>query len=280
MYAGRWRAALAGTAALCALALVGPAAAQTLTAKATQDAAYADPTGDSKSAPDVSTVAVSLDPGSGALVFGIQLANNDNLSNNGVVVIGIDADRNPATGNQGDDYAVVVGQSGYAFLKWDGKQMSPFSHQPVLVGTSGSGLLAIGFCSCDLGTQTFNFWVGGLRGNDIDAAPDNGDYAFPQSSTPSISFDSILVSQKPLVPKAGKRFTVNVMGAKLDTGEVVKPDSYSCTATLAGRALKGSGTGGCSWALSKKARGKKLVVNVTISYQGVSDTFSASYKVR
>ena len=119
-----------------------------------------------------------------------------------------------------------------------------------------------------------------MRGSDVDIAPDTGVWSFPQSTKPSISFDSILVSQKPLVPKAGKRFTVTVTGAKLSTGEVVQPDAYRCTATLSGRALKGSGTGGCSWALAKKARGKKLVVDATISYQGASDTFEATYKVR
>ena len=280
MYAGRWTLALAGAAALCAFALAGPASAQTVTAKATQDTSYTDPTGDSKSAPDIGNVLVSLDSSSGALAFGIQLANNDNLSNDGLVLVEIDADRNPSTGDQlGAEYAIVVGQGGYAFLKWDGKRMSPFSHQQTAVTLTG-GVLAIVVCSCDLGTQSFNFGIGGIRGNDVDAAPDSGSWSFPQSSTPQISFDSILVSPKPLVPKAGKRFTVRVMGAKLDTGEVVKPDSYSCSATLGGRALRGSGAGGCSWALPKRARGKKLTVDISISYQGTSDTFTASYKVR
>src|SRR5919201_3268337 len=215
MYAGRWTSALVGAAALCAFALAGPASAQTVTAKATQDASYADAAGDAKSAPDIGTVVVSLDSASGALGFGIQLANKDNLSNDGDVVILIDADRNPATGNQvGADYMVFVAQGGYGLLKWDGKQMSPFSHQPVVTGMT-NGILAIAFCSCDLGTQSFNFVVGGVRANDVDVAPDSGEYSFPQSSTPAISFDSILVGTKPLAPKAGKRFTVNVMGAKL-----------------------------------------------------------------
>jgi hypothetical protein len=250
-----------------------------VTAKATQDASYTDASGDAKSAPDIGNVLVSLDATSGALGVGIQLANNDDLSNAGVLLV-LDTDRNATTGNEfGGEYEIIVAQNAWVFLKWDGKQMSQFAHQPVVVGRSG-GTLAIVLCSCDLGTQTFNFALGAVRGNDVDVAPDNGEYSFPQSSTPAISFDSILVSTKPLVPKAGKRFTVNVMSAKLGTGEAVTPDSYSCSASLAGRTLKGSGAGGCSWALPKKARGKKLEVDVTISYQGASDTFSATYKVR
>jgi hypothetical protein len=279
MFAGRWTLALAGAAALCALSLVGSASAQTMMTKDTQTASYADATGDSKSAPDIGNVVATLDTSSGVLGLGIQIANNDNLSNAGVLVL-FDTDHNRSTGNPlGAEYEIIVTQSTWAFLKWDGSQMSPFSHQPVVVGYAG-GVLAIAFCTCDLGTQSFDFGIGAVRGSDVDIAPDTGVWSFPQSTKPSISFDSILVSQKPLIPKAGKRFTVSVTGAKLSTGEVVKPDSYICTAKLAGRALKGSGTGGCSWALARKARGKKLVVDVTISYQGASDTFEATYKVR
>jgi hypothetical protein len=242
-------------------------------------ATYTDATGDSKSAPDIGNVLVSLDSGSGIVGFGIQLANNDDLSNGGAVLVEIDTDRNAATGNSvGAEYAVIVGQNGYAFLKWDGNQMSPFAHQPAVVGLS-NGVLAIALCSCDLGTQSFNFAIGTIRGNDIDVAPDNGIWAFPQQTTSQITFQSVLVSPKPLFPKAGKRFTVSVMGAKLGTGEIVQVDSSSCTATLAGHALHGSGTGGCTWTLPKKAKGKKLVVDVTVSYQGASDTFGATYTV-
>jgi hypothetical protein len=91
MHAGRCTLVLAGAAALGALALAGPASAQTVTVKATQDASDSDPPGDSKSAPDIGTVVVSLDSGSNMVGFGIRL-NNDNLSNNGGAVVLIDAD--------------------------------------------------------------------------------------------------------------------------------------------------------------------------------------------
>lgn len=267
-----------------AIALVASPAAsahsQVVTKKAdTTTYTYTDTTGDSKSAPDISTVTASLDSGSGILGLGVTFANNDDLSNGGVLLIAIDADHNPSTGNQiGAEYEIAVTQDGYLFQKWDGKQMSSFTHQPVVVTTT-AGHVAIALCSCDLGTQSFNFVVASARGNDLDIAPDNGEFSFPPSSTTQITLDSILVAPKPVKPKAGKRFSVSVGGAKLSTGEIVSVDSYSCTATLAGHALPGSGTGGCSWKLPKKAKGKKLVVDVTVSYQGASDTFEATYKV-
>ena len=90
------------------------------------------------------------------------------------------------------------------------------------------GDIAVSICSCDIGTQTFDFVVLGVR-------------------------------------------EPNRRGAAADT--------VSCAAKLAGKQLKGSGQGGCSWLLPKKARGKKLVVVVSVSYQGQSETFSQTFKV-
>jgi hypothetical protein len=269
-----------------AIALVASPAASARTQEVVKKAdmttyTYGDATGDSKSAPDVASVIATLDSGSGVLGLGVVFANNDDLSNGGILLVAIDADRNPSTGNQvGAEYMLAVTQNGYLFQKWDGKQMSSFSHQPVVVTTTAGGVI-IALSTSDLGTQSFNFVVASGRGNDLDIAPDNGEFSLPPSTTTTsqIKFDSILVGTKPTKPKAGKQFSVNVGGAKLDTGEIVTVDSYSCTATVAGHALHGSGTGGCSWKLPKKAKSKKLVVDVTVSYQGVSDTFEATYKI-
>jgi mevalonate kinase len=57
------------------------------------------------------------------------------------------------------------------------------------------------------------------------------------------------------------------------------PDSLSCAAKLAGKKLKGSGAGGCSWLIPKKTHGKKLVVTVNLEYQGQTETFSQTFKV-
>jgi hypothetical protein len=278
------RLASAGVAVLAALASLavvgaGPAAAAAPPAGGPTTYTYSDPTGDSKTAPDISSIVASLDSSSGTLGFRVAFANNDDLSNGGVLLIAIDTDHNATTGNQlGAEYEIAVTQGGYLFLKWDGKQMSSFSHQPVVV-TSTAGGVNVTLSSSDLGTQSFNFVVGSVRGNDADIAPDNGEFSFPPSTTTQIKFDSILVATKPTKPKAGRHFSLTVGGAKLDTGEIVTLDSYACHATLAGHALHGSGTGGCTWTLPKKAKGKKLVVDVTVSYQGASDAFEATYKV-
>jgi hypothetical protein len=278
MLARRLLLTLVGAAAVCAFAVASPASARTSVWTA-EPTTYSDATGDAKSAPDVATVAVSVD--ATAAVFVVSLASGD-LSNEGILGIAIDADRNAATGDRfGSDYVVLVTADGAGFLKWNGSDMKPFSHQPMVLGRNGS-TIAVGVCTCDLGTQAFDFVVLGVRGNDIDAAPESGHFSYPQAAPPApeISIASVLVNQRPSVPKAGKRFTVKVMGARLEgTGEVVQPESVECSARLGTKALRGTGPGGCSWKLPKNARGKKLTVAVTVTYQGVEDTFAKTMTV-
>jgi hypothetical protein len=59
-----------------------------------------------------------------------------------------------------------------------------------------------------------------------------------------------------------------------------QPESYVCAAKLAGKALRGTGAGRCTYAIPKKAKGKRLSISVTASYQGASKTVQFDYKVR
>lgn len=49
-------------------------------------------------------------------------------------------------------------------------------------------------------------------------------------------------------------------------GVVASPDTVSCTATLGGRRLRGTGPGGCTFALPRNANSKRLRVTVTATY--------------
>jgi hypothetical protein len=241
-------------------------------------AEYTDPAGDAKSAPDVTKVAVSLDSGTGALQFVVDLAADDQLAGGAAIIIPLDTDRNAGTGDStGAEYLVALFADGAGILKWNGSDMVPFNHQPLVV-TKSARQVTFGLCACDLGTQTFNFAVVGIRGSDIDVAPDSGG-TFPIPEHP-VTIKSFVYSPKPLFPKAGKRFTLKPLGIRLaETNEIVVPDSLSCAAKLAGKKLKGSGAGGCSWLIPKKTHGKKLVVTVNVEYQGQTETFSQTFKV-
>jgi hypothetical protein len=252
------------------------AAAAVALALAAASANYADPTGDAKTAPDIRNVSVDLDGGTGGLKFEVDFAGEEQLALGGGFFIPFDVDRNAATGDStGSEYVVVVWPNAAVLLKWNGADMVAFSHQPLAVARA-PGKASVTLCSCDLGTQTFNFAVVGFRGNDIDVAPDAG-ATFPISAT---EIQSFIFTPKPLFPKAGRRFTLKPLGIRLaGSNEVVPPDSLSCAAKLGAKALKGSGQGGCSWQLPKKARGKKLVVSVNVSYQGENETFTQTFRV-
>jgi len=270
----RTLAGLAAIAAAGALVLVPAGSAATMVDPST----YTDPAGDAKTAPDITGVKVLLDPGSGALVFGIDLGADDQLAGGAAVFVALDTDRNSATGDQaGSDYFVAVFAAGAGLLKWNGSDMVAFNHAPLLVSKSARNI-TIGFCACDIGTQTFDFAVGAVRGGDTDIAPDNGATFPPPAQT--ITIQSFLYTPKPFLPKSGKRFTLKPLGIRLaETNEVVVPDSLTCAAKLGAKRLKGSGAGGCSWLIPKKMRGKKLVVTVNVAYRGETETFTQTYKI-
>jgi hypothetical protein len=245
-------------------------------ALAATNATYADPAGDAKTAPDVTKISVALDSGTGGLSFDVEFAGAEQLALGGGLLIALDTDRNSGTGDTtGSDYMAVVWANAASLLKWNGSDMVPFNHQPLAVARA-PGKVTVAFCSCDIGSEAFDFAVVGFRGNDIDVAPDDG-AVFP---IPAVEIESLLYSIKPLPPKAGKRFTLKPLGIRLAaSNEVIVPDSLACTAKVAGKSLKGSGSGGCSWLLPRKARGKKLVLSVAVAYQGQTETFSQTFKI-
>ena len=245
-------------------------------ALAATSATYADPTGDAKTAPDIAKVDVALDGGTGGLSFDVQFAGAEQLALGGGFFIAFDSDRNARTGDTtGSEYLVVVWAQAATLLRWDGVDMVPFNHQPLVVARA-PGRATVALCSCDIGTQAFDFAVVGFRGNDIDVAPDNGG-TFP---IPAVEIQSVVFSLAPFVPKAGKRFTLRPLGIRLvGASDLVQPDSLSCAATVAGKSLKGSGPGACSWLLPKKTRRKKLVVTLAVSYQGQTETFTQAFKI-
>ena len=52
------------------------------------------------------------------------------------------------------------------------------------------------------------------------------------------------------------------------TAPTVAATTFRCRATLGGKAVRGTGTGGCSFAIPKTAKGKRLVVTVSATHGG------------
>jgi hypothetical protein len=281
----RWAARIVLVAAVAALVLI---AASAVAASGN----YTDPTGDGRGAPDITNVTVASDA-AGTIVFHISVVDLPSPADVRTFLF-LDTDVNPATGSLaagGAEYFFVVDESdnSFDFARWTGSSWDddiPYSTVHISSGRSG---VTVVVNRSELGdTSGFNFWTrtraGDVSADQADTAPDSGVWNYSLAAAgPDIT--SVLVTSAPSFgPKAGKPFTVTPIGLRLPAGPdpisiLPHPDSYTCTAKLGGQALRGRGTGGCTWSLPKKARGKTLSVTLTVSYQGATKTVPFVYRV-
>lgn len=252
---------------------------------------YADGSGDSGPAGDISGVTVLGDKTSGQLVFRV---NGSNLSTSPdmVTILFVDSDANPTTGNldwNGADYLLGVDDASYSFLHWTGTDWVETPYDTVRVCCIGGGSnVMFSVNRRELGnTSQFNFMVRSrnIPSNANDDAPDDGMYNYSLlAGGPDIQ-GVVLQTTPSSGPRAGKRFVVTPTGVKLPpNGALVstapRPESYECHATLKGRAVAGAGTGGCTLRIpKKKARGKKLLVAVTVTYAGATKSVPFTFVV-
>jgi len=228
---------------------------------------YTDKSGDNASAPDIQKV-VLTDQGNGLVGVEIDLAAMLPADGSGIVFL-VDADSNQSTGDSfGMDYAVAADDTGIWMNKWNGSDWQPFNHQPANASMVG-GRLSFALTLSDFGTTKFGFVVLSYHGDDEDAAPEVGDFSYPDAAAqPSIS--AIVVSASALAPKAGATFTVPKPQLRLSTGDMVAPDSVTYTLTYKGQRVKPVRAG--AWKLPKSYKGKHLSLTVNAVYQGLTDT--------
>jgi hypothetical protein len=250
---------------------------------------YADPAGDSGAAGDITALTVVGDKNSGQVVFRIT-GSNLATSKTNLLFLTIDSDANPLTGDltdNGSDYWFGMDDSTYGFEHWDGSRWVDSPDLTVRINGNTSAI-TISVNRTELGnTADFNFAASTLNLSDRTADHGPNDGAFNYSldvNGPQIN--SVDVKTMPSVgPRAGKRFVVVPTGLKLPPdgraiATPVLPESYSCTAKLGAKQLAGSGTGGCSIAVpKKKARGKRLTVQLTVIYQGATKVVPLTFKV-
>ena len=284
------------TRAITLTALVGVASVVALAGAGASGAVgrYTDRPGDAGPAADITEISVASDT-SGQIVFTIGTTSAPDAGNR-FLLLGLDTDVNPATGmpnSLGAEYLFGVDAEGYGFGRWTGAAWdwdTPYT--TVRVFTNGRGA-TISVNRSELGgTQSFNFWVrsvqpSGLIGGEdsYDDAPDDGGFNYTLAAGgPDIR--EVAVKTTPEAgPRAGRPFSVVPQRLLLPASgamitEFPAPESYSCKARLAGKAIGGKGVGGCTFAIPKKAKGKRLAVRLTVTYQGATKTVSLDYKVR
>lgn len=253
------------------LAVLAAAALTVVAVAGAAPTSYLDPSGDNGAASDIGAVTVELAT-DGYLHIVPTIASFPGLGSDGAVLVGLDTDRSGSTGsNGGADYLIffdLKDLSGSLF-KWSGSEYleAPADARFIL----SSGGIEIHIKPASLGGATaFNFFVvaatGGPDALQLDFAPDNGSW-FYEYKQPAV-LQSVAATFTPAAPRAGKVFRVSGVRARLDDGTAAAPTSYGCRARLAGKALRGNGAGGCTFAVPKTAKGKRLVVTVSATYGG------------
>ena len=232
--------------------------------------AYADKTGDSASAPDIQQI-VLTDNADGTVGVEIDLAAVIPDDGDSMVLLGMDADRNRQTGDEmGLDYGVGVDAQGVWMMKYDNGDWVAFNHSPsspTILGGRVNFTLALS----DFGVTSFNFVVLSFHGDDSDAAPEYGEFSYPdQSARPAIA--GIILSAPALFPKAGSVYTFAAPQVKLTTGDIVAADSVTCTLSYKGVAIKPLRQ--WAWKIPKADKGKHLVLKLTAVYGGSTKTIS------
>lgn len=263
------------------------------------DQTFNDSTGETAGSADISTVAVSNNATAGTITF-VVASNMTTLEANSEFDIYIDADSNTSTGltGAGFDYVLGLDPGGWFFGQWNGSAFASVNSvtDPAVFFSNGTFTFTLN--TSDFGSPAaFNFAVLTLRGPDpnnpiTDLAPDSGEWTYTLTAapppaptpapaptpTPVVATVSSVALVTSATPKAGKPFTASLK-VNLSTGISAKATGLKCTAKLAGKAFKGSGTGGCTIHLPKTAKGKSLVVHATGKYKTTPVAATKTFKV-
>ena len=230
-----------------------------------------DPTGDSNGAPDITGVTVANDL-SGTILFVVEVANRTDFVARDEVLIYVDTDRSAATGSPerggGIDYRLRIDSTSSDFERWNGTGFERAPRTTVRVAWVNGYVASVN--RSELGTTTsFAFYVRTRMqegpGTQFDVAPTAS--LFPYTLSPP-HIDAIRPGFSPAAPRAGTTFKVNSVRIQFETGEVAVASAFTCRATLAGKRIRGTGRGGCTFKLPKTAKGRRFVLTMTATAAG------------
>ena len=236
---------------------------------------YSDPGGDAGPGTDITSVTVRNDQ---AGLISIQIASANPIVGNHAVALFIDADKNPATGDDGDEAWMFGGPLvGAAFFTcssagcsetnppgWGARSaasnVTEFTFNRSAIGnTSSFNFVAL---SLSIDPPNLNFWditstytydlafpqCSNGRDDDSDDAVDAQDLGCSSANDENEADDPVNVKlgaakARPAAPKAGSVATISASTTRVETGKPLESGNVSCAASYAGgRKLRGSGS--------------------------------------
>lgn len=257
---------------------------------------FPDSTGEDANAPDITGIDVSNDD-AGLITFHIKISNRPTLTSDMAILMWMDTDNNPATGDpqaSGADYFLALDSTGVGLLKWNGtndydtapSQSSVTYHYDATGATVTASAADLG------GAKQVNFFTIAISGLTTDAsgnvdftnahadsAPDAGHGSYSYKVLTKLTLTATAFTTAPKPAKAGARFTASLAATESDTGGPVSAGTVACVGTIKGVRVAAThtlanGIASCSWKLPKTSKGKTLVGTISITVQGTTLTKS------
>jgi len=290
------------------VALAVAVAVVVLSVGAALAATFSDPVGDTivapegadvstLSIPDITAIEVTNTP-DGVVTFKVTLTAQT-LSPISIVGLVLDLDKNPDTGDEGDEAELAwavgpLGVSELVFARWDGAGLVEVTTTSA-TGSFSGGVVAITVPRSELlDTRGFTFGVVAITLKPdlstlvFDLAPDSEDpflydlEGLLPPPPPTLSADGL--GGIPTRPRAGKQFIVSTLVTRSDTGDLVGTGSVACAARVGAARIKETGrfrqqNAQCVMTVPRKAKGKVLRGTMTIRAAGATLKKSFSFRV-
>ena len=296
------KARLVLIAAVAAALVALPAGALGSGARATTNAqSFPDSTGEDANAPDITSIDVS-NTDNGLITFHIAISNRPTLTPDMLILMWMDTDANPATGDPqalGADYALQLEPGAIGLFKWNGTTYdnAPSATTVTFAYDATGATMRVGVQDLG-GTKAINFGVDAISGITVDAsgnadftnahddfAPDLGHGFFNYSVLTKLTLKQTAFAYTPKPAKSGARLTATLAATESDTNGPVAGATVTCVATIKGVRLRAThslanGVASCFWKVPKTAKSKTLIGKITITLKGTSISHGFTTKIR
>jgi hypothetical protein len=284
-------------------ALSAPASTAAIAANS---ATYQDSSGENPAAPDITTLTTS-NTDAGLVTFRVAIPNRASLTQDMLVLLFVDTDANPQTGDPeslGADYVVQVFGGEAALFRWDGTDFTRRAGDPPATSLifAYQGGVSITISAAELGnTKKLGFAVIAISGVTTDPATGDVDFTnavadvAPASGAGLYQYEVktapawlVVKSLKPSParPAAGKPFTLRLVATRSDTGAAVQNGRVTCVGKVGSARLKAQvqrvqgGAAVCTWTIPAGAKGKTFRGSVAVVFEGLRASQGFAGKIR
>jgi hypothetical protein len=233
------------------------------------------------------------DAKNGWITFSLTTPNYAVLPEESAIVISIDADDNPRTGDSGTDLELVLAGGELQLGRWDGRQFV-LDDPPTRARHRNSGsVVAIDLHVSELqNARRFRFSVLSADLNTaiqllvaLDVAPDDSAFwRYSLVNAPALKLTIGRLFGTPSKPRAGKRFAVNLSVTRSDTNKPISSGTVDCRVLANGKRVTAKGTvgrgaGHCSFVVPPATAGRVLRGTITVRSGGKSVAATFSYVI-